>query len=78
MTMRCKISKCPTCKSSYQTYDDAIKCRNNHYPHQQDWWFCTCGYGIRCDDRTQNSLEAEIRQHREIACVGNYCKIGDL
>jgi hypothetical protein len=62
------IWECPVCKSKYTSYDDAIKCRNKHYPLQEDWWFCKCGYGIRLNNVSKKSIEVEIKSHMQNAC----------
>lgn len=73
-TPKKSIWKCPTCKSSYTTCDEAIKCRNNHYPTQQDWWFCKCGYGIRLDGASENSIKVNAESHLEV-CRYKICTI---
>ena len=69
--MRIKIWICPTCKGRYRKSTDAYKCMRKHNPFVEDWWeCCKCGFGIRTDNRTENSLKAEIEQHKNIACTG--------
>jgi hypothetical protein len=68
--MRYKVYICPTCKGRYRKSKDAYSCIKKHQPLTEDWWEChKCGYGIRVDNRTENSLESEIRNHNEIYCL---------
>lgn len=63
---------CPTCKGRYHTEKEATSCRNTHFPLLQNWWFCKCGYGIKLDNRSDKSIEIEIKSH----CQPEICRIG--
>ena len=69
--MRFKVWICPTCKGRYRKSTDAFKCVKKHQPLVEEWWEChKCGFGIRIDNRTENSYDAEVRKHNEINCLG--------
>ena len=68
---RYRIYICPTCKGRYRKSTAAFACMKKHQLLKEEWWEChKCGFGIRIDNRTENSLQAEIRQHDQIYCAG--------